>query len=176
MTEDTSHRGATTVTLPPWIRFKRVLCWVNSTQTEDWIVPIARSLTDSNEGACHVVMCLDCPADTTRRDPAGRPNKAPLTPQMISRAGQELAELYSEDVHTIVLPGHPVTEVRRYGRNHKMDLIMIGEQGLALERVYGERLCDNAPCTVMILVLPEHIERLVKGRSLSANEDPQLMR
>ncbi len=136
----------------PGFGFKKVLCWVNSTETSEWTVQAARSLAVTSNGSCHVIMCLDC---ASRPGKPVQKGKAPLTPEVIAKACADLAELYGDEVHTMVLPGNPIAEIRRYARNQKMDLIVMGEQGLAVERTYGERLYENAPCTVMVLVMPE---------------------
>jgi nucleotide-binding universal stress UspA family protein len=91
-------------------------------------------------------MCLDA-------RPSGL--MAPVTPEVIDGAERRLAKLYGPGAHTMVLPGHPVTEIRRYALNHRMDLIVYGGQGLAAEKTCGERLCDDAPCSLMILFFPK---------------------
>jgi nucleotide-binding universal stress UspA family protein len=91
-------------------------------------------------------MCLDSP------------EKKPLTPEVIGQTGTELSTLYGNDIHTMVLPGHPITEIRRYARTRNIDLIVMGEQALAVEEAYGERLLDDAPCMVMVLAIPKQEE------------------
>jgi hypothetical protein len=132
----------------------RVLCWVLSTEKPDSAVPLAQTLARLHRGECHVVMSLDVPSGISSGTHAlsGRCN--PLTPEIINRAKQKLANLYGDDVFTLVLPGHPITEIKRYARNKKVKLIIVGEQGLAAERDYGQKLCDDAPCAVMTLFLP----------------------
>ncbi|MDJ0764904.1 MAG: hypothetical protein QNJ97_18120 [Myxococcota bacterium] len=135
--------------------FKKVLCWVNSTRIKDSVVALAKSLAATCNGKCHVVMGLDCPSRDRNQLPSNGPGQLPLTPEVIGRAETELAALYGEDAHTMVLPGHPIAEVRRYARTQAMDIIAVGDQGLAVERAYGERLCDNAPCAVVVLMMPQ---------------------
>ena len=139
---------------------KNVLCWVDSTDRQDWIVKVGKALSDSCQGRCHAVMGLDCPSRVSGSSakPA-KPGRAPLTPEIIALAGKRLSALYDEEIHTMVLPGHPVAEIRRYARTRKVDLIIMGEQALQVERAYGERLIENAPCTVMILATPEPEKR-----------------
>jgi len=144
----------------------RVLCWVRSTEKPDSAVPLAQALARLHKGECHVVMSLDIPSGIPDGTPSGIPDGAPsgthslsgrctpLTPEIINRAKQELANLYGDDVFTLVLPGHPITEITRYARNKKVKLIIVGEQGLAAEQDYGQRLCDDAPCAVMTLFRP----------------------
>ena len=40
--------------------------------------------------------------------------------------------------------------------HQRVDLVVMGEQALKVERGCGERLADAAPCTVLILVPPVH--------------------
>lgn len=96
--------------------------------------------------------------DSGRQQSSASPFQTPLTPEVIIRAERKLSKLYGTEVSTMVLPGHPVQEVRRYARNHGVDLIVIGEQGVLLEQTYGVRMADRAPCTVMILLPPKHEE------------------
>jgi hypothetical protein len=128
----------------------RVLCWVCSSEKPDSAVPLAQALARLHRGECHVVMSLDAPSGTY----SASARSAPLTPEIINRAKQELGRLYSDDVFTLVLPGHPIAEIKRYARNKKVSLIVVGEQGLAAERDYGQKLCDDAPCAVMTLFIP----------------------
>jgi len=97
-------------------------------------------------------MGLDAPVD--QRFPARSEARTPLTPPVIARVGRRLADLYGPDVPTLVLPGHPVKEVRRYAQNHSVDLIVMGQQALRIEQNYGEKLAAHAPCTVMIVIPP----------------------
>jgi hypothetical protein len=136
----------------------KILCWVCSTEKPDSAVPLAQALARLHKGECHVVMSLDVPNGTPGGHSAGNHSFSgrctPLTPEIINRAKQELAHLYGDDVFTLVLPGHPITEIKRYARNKKVKLIIVGEQGLAAEREYGQKLCDDAPCTVLTLFIP----------------------
>ena len=129
---------------------RRILCWVCSTEKPDSAVPLAQTLARLHKGECHVVMSLDAPHRLNHT--AGR--SVPLTPEIINEAKQKLANLYGDNVFTLVLPGHPVAEIKRYARNKHVSLIIVGEQGLAVERDYGQRLCDDAPCAVMTLFQP----------------------
>ena len=139
--------------LPATLRLQKVLCWVNSTEKIDWTVQIGRALASNYEGVCHVVMCLECQNHHGNRRDSSRPLQ-PLTPEKISEAGDALQDLYGNDVLTMVLPGHPIAEVRRYASARKMDLIIVGEQALEVEKSWGERLYEKSPCAVMILVMP----------------------
>ena len=136
----------------------KILCWVGSTEKPDSAVPLAQVLARLHKGECHVVMSLDIPNGIPGGTPSGNHSPSgrctPLTPEIINRAKQELAHLYGDDVFTLVLPGHPITEIKRYARNKKVKLIIVGEQGLAAEREYGQKLCDDAPCTVLTLFIP----------------------
>ena len=129
---------------------RRILCWVCSTEKPDSAVPVAQILARMHKGECHVVMSLDAPHKLNHA--AGR--STPLTPEIINAAKRKLATLYGEDVFTLVLPGHPIAEIKRYARNKHVSLIIVGEQGLAVERDYGQSLCDDAPCAVMTLYQP----------------------
>ncbi len=142
----------------PGLRCGTVLCWVGSADAEDPIVPLARALAAQAQGQCHLVMGLDSPLQVGDRgsgDGVGLGGQAPLTPELIGKAERKLAELYGHELRTMVLPGHPIVEVRRYARRHGVELIVMGQQALETERRYGERLCDSAPCTVMILAPPK---------------------
>jgi nucleotide-binding universal stress UspA family protein len=137
---------------------QKVLCWVNSNEKRDWVVNVAKALSASYQGICHAVMCLDCASRIRPRLPqTGSPVSQPLTPEVIGQAGQRLSALYGDDIHTMVLPGDPITEIRRYARTHQMDLIVMGEQALAVEQLYGERLLEDPPCMLMILAMPEQL-------------------
>ncbi|MEJ2109128.1 MAG: universal stress protein [Acidobacteriota bacterium] len=126
---------------------RRILCWVCSMEHIDPAVPLAQTLARMHKGECHVVMSLDTP----QRSLPANGRILPLTPEIINAAKQKLAALYGDDVFTLVLPGHPIDEIKRYARNKQMSLIVVGEQGLAVERDYGQSLCSDAPCTVMTL-------------------------
>jgi nucleotide-binding universal stress UspA family protein len=144
--------------LLPGISCKAILCWVGSSEEPDAVVAVASSLASQSRGRCQVVMGLDSPFHH-QQDRQGRRDrfrsKSPLTPEVIGRAEKKLSELYGSGVNTMVLPGHPVAEVRRYARNHNIDLIIMGEQGQRVEHQYGERLADRAPCPVLILLYPK---------------------
>lgn len=156
--------------LPPTLKLRKVLCWVNSTEKTDWTVQIGKALASAFQGVCHVVMCLECqnPHGSRPDCPERRP---PLTPETISEAGEALQDLYGNDVLTMVLPGHPIAEVRRYASTRNMDLIIVGEQALEVERTWGERVYEKSPCAVMILVLPEALKG-TQGKQ-SVNSDGQ---
>jgi len=146
---------------------RRILCWVSSTDKPDAAVPLARILARMHKGECHVVMSLDAPHRLDQAE--GR--SIPLTPEIINAAKQKLANLYGEDVFTLVLPGHPVAEIKRYARNKHVSLIIVGEQGLAVERDYGQSLCDDAPCAVMTLYQPT--PRVEEERSGFTLKEPE---
>lgn len=149
--------GSTATPLLPGLTCERVLCWVDSLDSEEPTVELGRALTGGVAGACHVVLGLDSP----HRVPGpARPEKAPLTPEVIGRAERRLSEIYGQGVKTMVLPGNPVAEVRRYARRHRVDLIIMGGPALEVERRVGEQLLENAPCTILILVPPNRpVER-----------------
>jgi nucleotide-binding universal stress UspA family protein len=130
----------------------RCVCWVGSAHRAEPAVRIACELACA--GRCQVVLSLDSPnrlgADV---DPAFS-GRGPLTPQVIRTAEIRLRELYGPEPRTVVLPGHPIRELRRYARINAIDLIVKGDQALAIEREYGERLVDDAPCAVLSLVKP----------------------
>ena len=102
--------------------------------------------------ACEVVMCLDAPHRLDARRGADGQRVRPLTPEVIMSAERSLQRLYGPDTRTMVLPGHPVSEIRRFARNQSVDLIVMGEQAHAIEKEFGERLVDDAPCAVLSLV------------------------
>jgi len=136
------------VSILPGISCKAVLCWVGSSEEQEEVVKVAAALAHLGTGGIQVVMGLDSPNRFHGEGPVD-----PLTPEVIGRAERRLARLYGP-IRTMVLPGHPVVEVRRYARNHKVDLIVMGSQALQLEERYGERLYAHAPCPVLILVKP----------------------
>ncbi|MCP4196505.1 MAG: universal stress protein [Proteobacteria bacterium] len=135
---------------------RRILCWVGSADKQDWVVKVSDSLAKVCQGQCVTVMCLDSPS---RLGGVGtdlkKPAKKPLTPEVIGQAGTKLSTLYGNDIQTMVLPGHPIAEIRRYARTRNIDLIVMGEQALAVEKAYDERLLDDAPCMVMVLAFPK---------------------
>jgi len=135
--------------LLPGISCHTILCWVGSDDEADAAVEVAAALARHAGGRCQVVMGLDSPHRFRADTPA-----TPLTPEVIARAERRLARLYGPTLRTMVLPGHPVAEVRRYARNHKVDLIVMGNQALEVEQSYGERLFERAPCPIMILLKP----------------------
>jgi nucleotide-binding universal stress UspA family protein len=135
----------------PDVKCEKVLCFVGSAEVSDPVVEVAKTFAAIGSEPCHVVLCLD--PDAHRADPAGRAC-TPLTPEVICRAKEQLKALYGSDVHTVVLPGHPVREIRRYARNHKVDLIVVGRQGRDTEESCGDRIPDGAPCAVLSLILP----------------------
>lgn len=127
---------------------RRILCWVCSSEACDPAAALAQALARMHKGECHVVMSLETPhlwQHSSERS-------IPLTPEIINEAKQKLAALYGDDVFTLVLPGDPVTEIKRYARNKQMSLILVGEQGQAVERDHGQSLCEDAPCPVMTLL------------------------
>jgi nucleotide-binding universal stress UspA family protein len=119
-----------------------VLCWVDAADEREPAFELALALARSGAGECHVVLGLDSPQ--------------PLTPEAIGRAERKLAALYGgeRDVPTVtmVLPGDPIAEVRRYARRHQVDLIVIGRQALAAERRLGARIADSAPCALLMFL------------------------
>ena len=151
----------------PGIPCDTVLCWVGSLEAVDRIVAVGLALCGGRGGTCHVVIGLDCPLRDERS--AGR--QQPLTPDMIARAERKLAALYGGGVRTMVLPGNPVTEVARYARRHRVDLLMMGEQALAVERAHGEQLLSCAPCTVLILAPPERAEQPRSDSTITRGEN-----
>ncbi len=132
----------------PGVKCEKVVCWVNSLNEAEPVVEIAKTFAAIGSEPCHVVMCLD--PETAERGITS----APLTPEVICRAKERLKGLYGADVHTVVLPGHPITEVRRYAHNHHVDLLVVGRQGRAAERTLGEPLSDGLSCAVLMLLLP----------------------
>jgi len=116
-------------------------------------VAAARTLARSESGSHEVVLCLDSPCRTRLAAELCVSSRRPLTPKVLSRAQDKLAELYSWESPTLVLPGNPPEEIRRYARNNAVDLLVMGEQALALEHEYKDWICGDPPCAVMILVL-----------------------
>ncbi len=138
----------------PGIRCSRVLCWVNSVAELDRVVLVGMALSETVAGHCEVVLCLDAPCRSGLSCELGVERDAPLTPEVISRAERKLARLYRDALPTLVLPGQPVAEIRRYARHKQIELIVMGEQCLKLQRQTGQWLCDDAPCAVLSIVLP----------------------
>jgi nucleotide-binding universal stress UspA family protein len=153
--------------------FKDVLCWVNSSEKRDWIVKIGRIIADSCEGRCHIVMCLDTSSPIGTQGSSKESIRRPLTPEVISQAGGKLRKLYKGEYHTMVLPGHPIAEIRRYALTRKMGLIVMGEQALDVEAAYGERLSDDVSCQMMILVKPGNKGKSISGRSTDSGQRQQ---
>jgi nucleotide-binding universal stress UspA family protein len=146
-----SRRSAPTL---PGIGCRKVLCWVNSVAEADRVVLVGMALSEAVGGHCEVVLCLDAPCRSGLCCELGVERDAPLTPEVISRAEARLARLYGDALPTLVLPGQPVTEIRRYARHKEIELIVMGEQCLNLQRQTGQWLCDDAPCAVLSIVLP----------------------
>jgi len=65
-----------------------------------------------------------------------------------------LHQLYGPDTRTMVLPGHPIREIRRFARTQDIDIVFMGVQAHAIEEEFGERLVHDAPCAVLSLVYP----------------------
>lgn len=128
------------------------ICWVGSVKQQDIAFEAARLL--AAPGVCHVVMCLDTPSRLRSAPSDGPRRQEPLTPELISTAEAMLRHLYGNGAQVMVLPGNPITEIRRYAHTHGVKLIVMGEQAAALEKEYGERLVDNAPCSVLLFINP----------------------
>lgn len=133
-----------------------VMCWVDSVEAVDPAMGIALLLACRKAGTVHVVLGLDSP-NRYRKDPSvGMERVEPLTPELIDRMSTSLASLYANmggdavNVHTMVLPGHPVEEVRRYAQHHEIDLIVIGDQALRAEEAFGKCLLSDPPCQVVL--------------------------
>jgi nucleotide-binding universal stress UspA family protein len=131
----------------PGIDGQLVLCWVGSTEERDPVVDLGRTLAADSGGRCHVVVVLGVGGEVSHPGVV-----VPQTPETISRANRRLQKLYGEDVAAMALPGHCISEIRRYAINHQATLIVMGEQALAVERAHGERLHEQAPCAVLIVV------------------------
>ncbi len=154
--------------------YRRVLLWVNSADRVDPAFSVALLLARRGSGILHVVMGLDSPG---RYRPVSAGRVEPLTPQVIERVCTALADLYvgggraepvetggeTVEVHTMVLPGHPVEEVRRYAQRHGIEVIVMGEQALDAEEAFGDHLLRDAPCPVVLVAhgprLLTHLER-----------------
>jgi nucleotide-binding universal stress UspA family protein len=140
---------------------EKVLCWVDSADRAEPVVEVAKTFAAIGSEPCHVVMCLDPEAGNGK---AARRTSAPLTPEVICSAKERLKGLYGSDVHTVVLPGHSLTELRRYARHHHADLIVVGRQGRAVEKASGEQLSDGVSCAVLTLILPLEEARIVRHK------------
>ena len=151
-----SQRNATPSHRPllPGVRCNKVVSWVDSFVQRDHSVAVAKALVAFETGYHQVVLCLDSPCRAPLAVELRVSGQPPLTPEILSRAQARLAALYSWESPTLVLPGHPPAEIRRYVRNNAVDLLVMGEQALALEREYQDWICADPPCAVMILVLP----------------------
>lgn len=162
-------------------RVERCACWVASAGEMDEAVSIAKAIAKPNP--CHVVLCLDSPLRVSTRDVAsdgiasGLESKGPVTPEVIGKATAMLRYLYGSDTNVMVLPGAPQREIRRYVRNHKIDLVVMGSQALAVEREYGESLLDDPPCRVLVFVDPNHNSQDDQNNHTPAadEKDPQLL-
>jgi len=149
-----NQRNAMTTHRPPLpgVRCGKVVCWVDSFVRRDHCVAVARALARSESGFHEVVLCLDSPCRS--RQAAELCASGPLTPAVLGQAQARLAELYSWESPTLVLPGHPPAEIRRYARHTGVDLLVMGEQALAQEQEYEDWICGDPPCAVLVLVLP----------------------
>lgn len=131
---------------------ERCVCWIASTREVDQAVALARALVRPNP--CHLVLSLDSPNRVTTRRPMPPVRGEPVTPEVIGKASSMLRYLYGSETHVMVLPGNPLTELRRYVRTHDVSLVVMGSQALAVEQEYGERLIDDPPCPVVVFVDP----------------------
>lgn len=131
-----------------------MVSWVDSFARRDHSVAVARALAESGSGFHEVVLCLDSPCRSRLAEELQVSGRSPLTPEVLSHAQARLSELYSWESPTLVLPGHPPAEIRRYAHNNSVDLLVVGQQGLCLQRELREWICDDPPCAVMIVVLP----------------------
>jgi len=140
--------------LLPGVRCDKVVSWVDSFVSRDHAVAVGRALAESGRGFHEVVLCLDSPCRARLADELHVSGEPPLTPGVLDRAQARLSELYGWESPTLVLPGHPPAEIRRYACNNAVDLLVVGKQGLTLQREYREWICDDPPCAVMLLVVP----------------------
>ena len=138
----------------PGVHCNKVISWVDSFVSRDHSVAVARALAESGHGFHEVVLCLDSPCRTRLASELHVSGRSPLTPDVLSRAQARLSELYRWESPTLVLPGHPPVEIRRYVHNNAVDLLVVGQQGLTLQREYREWVSDDPPCAVMFLVVP----------------------
>ena len=125
----------------------------------DALAVAGRSLAQQSHTEYHMVIGLDSPAQLPWTAISGEVStkKGPLTSEVICGTECIPAPLYcaSEHVKTMVLLGHPLRAVRRNARRNPIDLIVVGDRGLALEEKSGERLWERAPCTVRGMLLPK---------------------
>jgi nucleotide-binding universal stress UspA family protein len=128
------------------------ICWVGSVKQQDIAFEAARLMAAPR--ACHIVMCLDTPQRLRSAQSESPRRQQPLTPEHISTAEAMLRHLYGQGAQVMVLPGNPITEIRRYAHTHGVKLIVMGEQASALEKEYGARLVDDAPCSVLLFINP----------------------
>lgn len=138
------------------LRVDRCLCWVASLKEPEAVFPLACALADSRR--CQVVLGLDSPHRINSTGEAAPEKKKPLTPEVIMTAEVRLRQLYGEECGTVVLPGHPIRELRRYAIRNRIDLIVMGQQAIDIEREYNERVVDDAPCNILCLIVQEHLE------------------
>ena len=138
------------------LKVDRCLCWVASLKEAEAVFPLACALVNTRQ--CQVVMGLDSPHRIDSTGEAAPKKKKPLTPEVIMTAEVRLKQLYGEECGTVVLPGHPIRELRRYAIRNRIDLIVMGQQAIDIEREYNERVVDDAPCTILCLIVPEQLE------------------
>ena len=129
------------------------ICWVGSIFETEVALSLACAFTKPEP--CRVVMGLDSPFRVMGDGQRSPRRKAPLTPSIIRTAESRLGNLYGHRARCMVLPGHPVQEIRRYARTQNIELIVMGEQAMAIEAEYGERLIDKPPCAVLLFVDPK---------------------
>lgn len=141
-----------TDTILPGLDVQIVLCWVGSTDEADPVVAVAQSLAAGFGARCRMIMGLVSPFRSQRS--SEQEMVEPLTPGAIAATQRRLADLYGDELQPIVVPGNPVVEVRRYVGAHRVDLVVLGEQALSVEAECGQRLADDAPCNLLILVPP----------------------
>jgi nucleotide-binding universal stress UspA family protein len=129
-----------------------LLCWVGSAEEADPVAAVAQALAANLGATCQMIMGLASPFGSSRTSGQGSADLEPLTPGAIATTQRRLAALYGRELQPIVVPGNPVVEVRRYAAVHRVDLVVMGEQAMHVEQECGQRLADNAPCMVLILV------------------------
>ena len=140
--------------LLPDLDVQVLLCWVGSAEESDPVANLAQSLAANLGARCRIIMGLDSPLRSSQASNQQSPALEPLTPGAIAITQRQLAELYGSELQPIVVPGNPIVEVRRYARAHRVGLVVMGEQALRVETECGQRLSDDAPCTVLILIPP----------------------